>query len=66
MTSYIDDKSAACHVNFLSAKSKPFCKGGSIIMGWVRRGLSGSTAYAVVLGFEGHKNKFNRRNTLCL
>jgi len=39
MTSYGDDKLAACHVKFLSTESIPFCKGGSIIMGRVKVGV---------------------------
>jgi hypothetical protein len=36
---YIDDKSAACHVNFFSVDSTPFCIVRSIIMGRVKVGV---------------------------
>ena len=39
MNSYVDDKSAACHVNFLSAESIPFCKGERIIFDRVEVGV---------------------------
>ena len=39
MMSYVDDKSATCHVKFLTAELVPFCKGGSIILGRVKVGV---------------------------
>jgi hypothetical protein len=39
VTSYVDDKSTACHVKSLSAESIPFFKGESIIMVWVKVGV---------------------------
>ena len=63
MTSYVDDKSAACHDNFLSAESIPFCKGGSNIMGRVEVGALHMQSFR---DSKVIKTNFNRRSTLFL
>ena len=63
MTSYVDDKSAACHVKFLSAKLIPFCKGGSIIMGRVEVGVPHMQSF---WDLKVIKTNFNHRSTLFL
>jgi hypothetical protein len=63
MMSYVDDKSAACHVNFLSAESIPFCKGGSIIMGRVDVGVLHMQSF---WDSKVIKPNFHRRSTLFL
>ena len=63
MMSYVDDKSAACHVEFLSAKSIPFCKGGSIIMGRVEVGVPHMQSFH---DLKVIKAKFNNKGTLFL
>ena len=63
MTSYVNDKSGACHVKFLSAKAIPFCKGGSIIMGRVEVGVPYMQSFR---DSKVIKTNFNRRSTLFL
>ena len=56
----VDDKSAACHVNFLSAELIPFCNGERIILGRVKVGVPHMQSFR---DSRVINTKINRRST---